>query len=205
MTVQTRDGVVRLAVEDWLRLIEEGDAALPAQLAQLPGVPEAVRAARRPLARVQLDVASPRVAVRHHAWAGDEAVAVLAHVRGAEHQLMPLPPPFLAGFLARLAGLRPHRVDGTREPRPVDEELLDDLFHPDDLRRSSAYAMLAARGAFALATAAPSGERRLAVVEDGRGLWAVEPEPGEEGWQLAPTTPTVLWRRMSAVGHDVRG
>jgi hypothetical protein len=164
-----------------------------------------VDAARAPEVQLQLDVAGPGAALRHHAWAGAQAVALLAQVHAELQQLMALPPPFLAGGLLRLTGVGPRRT-GTRQPRALDEELLDDLFHEDALRRASAYSVAGLDRAWLLATADGRSERRLAAVEDPQGWWLVEPlvEPGGDatgppGWQLVPTTPTVLWRRFTTV------
>ena len=85
----------------------------------------------------------------------------------------------------------------------MDQELLDDLFLDHDLRRSSAHQLLGLRHAWMLATFAPDSGHRLAVVVDDEGSWLVAPSP--DGWQLAPTTSTVLWRRLTSLllAHDV--
>ena len=110
---------------------------------------------------------------------------------------MAFPPSFLAGALARLTGIGPHRTR-PRQPRPVDVDLLDDLFVAGDLLRSSAFQTLALRQAWTLAAAGTAAEQRMAVAEDADGLWLVEPDDAG-GWQLVPTDATTLWRRLSAL------
>ncbi len=202
MTIEVRDGVVRLGPEDWRELVESGSATVEGhpQLAGVVGLTEAVHAARAPVVRLQLDVASADLHTRHHAWVDHEAVALLAQVSGEEHQLMAMPPSFLAGALARLVGLGPRRRTGELESRAVEQELLDDLFLDHDLRRASAHQLLGVRHAWMLATFAPGPGHRLAVVEDEEGAWLVA--PSTDGWQLVPTTATVLWRRLTSLLLD---
>lgn len=197
MTLHVREGVVRLTAQDWKDLVESPEA--PAEIADLPGFTRAITAARKPVLQLQLDVAADRLTTRHHAWVDLEAVALLAQVRGDEHQVMAFPPSFLAGALARLTRLGPHRT-GPRKPRDVEEGLLDDLFHADDMRRFSAYQLLGVRLAWMLATFGSETELRLAVVEDERGAWLAE--PGEAGWRMTPTDATALWRRLTTLVVD---
>ena len=112
MTLQVRDGVVRLEPRDWHEIVDAGAAALPAEAAALPGFVEAIAATRGPLVQVQLDVANARLAVRHQCWVSLEAVAFLAHVRGEEHQLMAFPPAFLPHAFERFARADPARGEG---------------------------------------------------------------------------------------------
>ena len=202
MTIEVRDGAVRLDPEDWRALVEGGAPALGRhpELAEVLGIAEAVHAARSPVVQLQLDVASADLHTRHHAWIDREAVALLAQVTGEKHQLLPMPPAFLAGALARLVGLGPRRT-AEREPRAIDQELLDDLFLDHDLRRASAHQLLGTRHAWMLATSAPDAGHRLAVVVDDDGDWLVAPSP--DGWQLVPTTATVLWRRLTSLLLDL--
>lgn len=199
MTLRVTDGVARLRPDDWRELVES--ASLPPELAALPGSAEAVSAARQPLAQVQVDVAGERLVARHHAWLDRDAVALLAHVTGEEHQLIAFPPAFLAGAIARLTGIGPHR-GAVRRPRPVGTDVLDDLFDTSDLLRSSAFRTLGARRAWTVAGVGQASERRLAAVEDAHGLWLVEPD-GTDGWQLMPTDATTLWRRLCTLALDL--
>ena len=173
MTLDVQDGAVRLQPEDWHDVVSEG--TVPAILADVPGVAEAIAATREPVVTVQVDVAGEAAALRHVCWVGHEAVAMLAQVHDAGHQLIVMPPSLLAGGIARVVRLGPHQV-ADREPRAVDVELLDDLFHGDQLRRASAYQMLGAQLAWIVAAEGDVGERRLAVLRTGDGLWLVEPD-----------------------------
>lgn len=197
MTLEVREGVIRLEPGDWVDLVESG--AVPEEVASIDGVPEAITAAREPVFQLQLDVADARRRSRHHAWLAPEAVALLLQVRGDEHQLMALPPAFLAGTLARLTRLNPRKTV-QHEPRAIEGDLLDDLFLDDEMRRMSAFQMLGAELAWVVATTGSENDLRLAVVEDEAGRWLVE--PGDEHVLLTQTSATEIWRRLTTLIVD---
>lgn len=204
MSAELVDGMLRLTPGDWAGLVEA--STLPVELSSVPGLPQAVTATRAPVVRLQLDVGGAALTTRHAAWIDHDAVALLARVHDDVHQLIPSPPSMLAGALVRLTGLGPVRTGRARSARAVEEEVLDDLWHDDDLRRGSAYAALGVDRAWILATDRPDrpgSERRLSAVRDVEGWWLAEPaESRDEGWQLVPTTPTLVWRLLTSLLLD---
>jgi hypothetical protein len=196
MPVEIRDGVVRLAPDDWTDLVERD--SVPDGLDGIAGLAEAIAATRDPAVQLQLDVASADRVARHHAWASPEAAVVLLQVDSDQHQLMPMPPAFVAGALARLTKLGPRKAPvEVPHPRDVDGDLLEDLFHLDDMRRMSAFQAMAVRFAWVLATSRAETDVRVAVVEDAAGRWMVE--EAEKGWQVVPTTATEIWRSLTSL------
>jgi hypothetical protein len=200
LPVRVRAGALRLPAAAWPELVRRGIDGLPPQAAGLPGMAEALAAARNPLLRLQLDVAGERGALRHLAFVDLEAVALLAQVRGEEYQLMALPPAHLAGALARLTHLGPIRSPDGPLPRTVDVQVLDDLVGDDPRRRAEAFRVSGLRRAWVLAASGPGIEQRLAVAEDGSGRWLVE--PAADGWHLVPTDATHIWRRLTSLLLD---
>lgn len=117
----------------------------------------------------------PAAALRHVAWIAPEAMAMLAQVDDREHQLMVLPPSFLAGSIARVGQLGPVLGAGQRDPREADPVLLGDLVHPDEMRRRSAFAVLEVDLAWIMAAEGSVGQHRLAVIRDTGGWWLAGP------------------------------
>lgn len=172
--------------------------SVPDGLDGIAGLAEAIAATRDPAVQLQLDVASAERVTRHHAWASPEAAVVLLQVDGDQHQLMPMPPAFVAGAVARLTKHGPRKAPAeVQHPREVEGDLLDDLFHSDEMRRMSAFQAMAVRFAWVLATSGAEADVRLAVVEDAVGRWIVE--EAETGWRVVPTTATEMWRSLTSL------
>lgn len=164
-----------------------------------PAYAAAMRAVNQPMVRVRVDVAGRARTQTHLAWVDLDTAALLLTVHDDELQLLATAPQHLAAAVARVVRLGPRKV-GEREPVAVEADLLEDLFHADDLRRLSAMTLVGADLAWTLAVGWPGGERLMSVVDGPTGLHLVE--PADECWQLTPVTATLLWRRLTALLPD---
>lgn len=201
--VDAASGVVRLDEEGFdalVRAAERPEGAEPEIAARLPevlavpGMPEALAAARHPEVEVRLDLAGRHGAQSHWMWLDLDAAAVLLQVRDRELQLVATAPQYFAAAVARVTRLGPRRV-GPREPLALGSDVVEDLFHTDQMRRTSALTLAGADLAWTLSVRWDGGERQLAVVDGENGLFEVEPL-GQE-WQLRPVTGTELWRLLT--------
>ena len=164
-----------------------------------PGYAAALQAVARPGVRVRVDVAGRALTQTHLAWADLDTVALLLTVHDDELQLLATAPQHLAAAVARVVRLGPRKV-GEREPAPLEPDVLEDLFHADDLRRLSAMTVVGADLAWTLAVEWPGGERLMCVVDGAAGLHLVEPDG--DRWTLTPVTATLLWRRLTTMLPD---
>lgn len=194
MSIEVRGSVIRLDVGSFEELV--GERPTGHEAFGVPGVAEAIEAVRDPAAHLDLDVAGPALVQHHRVWVDHEMSAFLLGVREDEHQLLAVPPALLGAGLARVLRIGPRPV-GPREPREVDEDLLEDLFHDDEMRRRSAYAGLDAHLAWNMGLFWPEGRRWFSVVDGPSGLWWVEGEAGAR--VLTPTTATEVWRVLSSL------
>lgn len=148
---------------------------------------------RAPLARLRLQVAGESVVQRHEGWVRREVAGLKLEVHAREYQLSAIEPQFLAAGLARVVRLGPRKV-GARAAMPVEADVVDDLFHPDDMRRISALKEIGAGFAWTLAVSWPGGAVTATVVDGEQGAFLVT---GDEELTLQPLSPTDLWRRLT--------
>lgn len=178
------------------------DAERPAEVDAVLAEPvyaAAMRAVARPSVRVRVDVAGRARTQCHLAWVDLDTVALLLTVHDDELQLLATAPQHLAAAVARVVRLGPRKV-GEREPVAVEQDVLEDLFHADEMRRLSALTVVGADLAWTLAVGWPGGERLMSVVDGPSGLHLVEPV--DDRWQLTPVTATLLWRRLTTLLPD---
>lgn len=160
-------------------------------------------ALREPVVSVDLVVASATTRVQHRAFLIDDAGAVLLGVASGLHQLMALPPAYLASALVRMSRLKPRRV-ADRVDVPFPASRLDDLVSTDQYRRTVALDDASADLAWRLALL--STEHRMDVTAtDGPGGVRLA-EPGAD--VLRALTNTAVYRIFStalfATGVDER-
>lgn len=199
MRVEHRaDGPVRLDREAFDELARAVRGGMPAgePVAGLLGsgaVDAALPALRDPWCHLGLRVAGPRLVQEHEGWAAPEAVALLLAVHDDVLALTAFAPALLAAMLARVVRLGPRR-NAEREPRSLAPDVVADLFHPDQLRRTSALAEAGAGWAWQLGVEwAGEGTSSvgMTVVDGDRGPHLVD------GDLLRPVTPTWVWRRLT--------
>ncbi|RKS75441.1 hypothetical protein CLV35_1907 [Motilibacter peucedani] len=204
LEVEAGSGVVRLDPDGLAALgrahagadsVPEGAAA---EALAVPGIPEALAAVAAPLATAELVVASGALVTTSRAWLARGAGALLLAVHGEVAQLLPVAPAAFPAAVARVVRLGPRRT--RRVPTPVEEAVLDDLAHADDLRRSSAYSELGADWSWVLDVRWQGGSRQLAAVDGSAGLALVEATPGSAS--LRPATATEVWRLLTRVLPD---
>lgn len=202
MSLRVDGRVLRFTEGDFQDLVlgEESSPSLADALA-VPGVPEALKAVRSPLAVLNVAVAGRNRLLSHQAWVTRDTVALLLDVREDERQLMALPPTLLASGLARLLRLGPRRV-AERSRCTVDGSALADLFSETEILRRSAFETLEVDLAWNLGLSWPGGDRWMSGVDGRSGLWLVAGD--EAAPRLEPTTATDLWRRLTTllVGVD---
>lgn len=193
MRIEVNSGAVRLDRESFQQLVRGTEAS---EALEVPGVPEALQAVRSPSIVINIDVAGPTGLHTHRVWVDAEMAAMLLAVRDEEHQLIAVPPAFVASGLARVLRLRPHKV-GVRESREVEEEVIADLFAGNDILRASAFETLAAGFAWNLGLSWPDGDRWLSVVVGRDGAWIVTGDENQP--RLQPATSTYIWRRLTTL------
>lgn len=197
MSIEVHDRVIRLDESAFQSLVAGGQDTVPQQQAlAVPGVGEALEAVRAPLAVINVDVTSPAVHQTHRVWVDPEAAALLLTVHGDERQLLAAPPALLASGLARVLRIGPRRV-GARAPRPVEPDVLADLYSETEILRRSAFDALAADLAWSIGLSSAGEDRWLSAVDGPDGLWLVAGD--EHAPRLEPVTATEVWRRLTTL------
>lgn len=196
MRIDVDDQVIRLDRAGFDELVGEAERPEDSAALRVPGVPQAISAVRNPVVQLNVDVAGHAAVQTHRVWVDHDMAAFLLAVHDGEHQLMAVPPALVAAGLARVLRVGPQPV-GPRAARAVDAELLADLFHPDELRRGSAFTILDLDFAWNLALVWPGGERWLAVGQGRQGAWRVTGEG--EHLELVPTNGTEIWRSLTGL------
>lgn len=152
------------------------------------------------LAEGRVVIGGMKAVLDHRFWIAPGAAAFFLSLGDGSGDLVGVAPTLVPARLARLVGLGPRRIDGERSPEPVDPDLLVDALHASELRRSSALAALGARRAWRLdlrgSAGDPVAERTMTVLDGDRGYWLVADGTPPH---LAPSTATVLWRRLTTV------
>ena len=194
MSIEVHEGAVRLDRGSFQELLDGAD--VPPELLEVTGVAEALAAVRSPAVVIHVDIASRGVQQTHRVWVDGEMAAMLLAVRDEEHQLVAVPPAFLASGLARVLRIGPHRTD-ERASRAVEEDVVADLFADSDILRASALETLGADFAWNLGLSWPDGDRGLCVVDGREGSWIVTGD--EEQTCLEPATSTDIWRRLTTL------
>ena len=184
-------------------------------------VAPAVHALSEPVCRLQVELRPGDGAERGGSgWVMSQAAALLLDLPEGLRELVTVHPTFVPAGLARVVGLGP-RPRVPAEPLHLPEPLAAALTGPDVTARRDAADSISnhldgttarrvvrslGRGSAgywsvrASWPAAPdrAGERLLRVVDTGdAGLWLVE--PGDGLTALWPTTPTVVWRALTAL------
>lgn len=203
MSIRVDGQLVRLTNGDFQDLVE-GPASSPAlqEVLAVPGMAEALDAARSPLVVLHVAVAGRGTILSHQGWVTPDAIALLLHVREGERQLMALPPTLLASSLARLLRLGP-RTTGERASRAVDSGLLADLFADTEILRRSAFDTLAVDVAWNASLSWRGGDRWMCGLDSTGGaggpggLWLVAGD--KDAPRLQPVTATDIWRRLTTL------
>ncbi len=160
----------------------------------------ALSAVRDPLVRLRCRVGG-RLVLEHHGWVTPEVAALLLDSGSGEYELVSLEPQFLAAALAKVVQLGP-REAAAPAATTVDADTVEDFFHHDHLRRTSALAQVEARLAWSVEVAWETSGRALTVVDTLRGaqlvVSATEPA-SQRAPSLTPTTATTLWRRLTTL------
>jgi hypothetical protein len=196
------DALVTAAADDG-GVAEEVDGGVPADVLDdvlaIPGMPQALAAAHDPLVQVRIDVAGRAGRQSHWAWLDLEGCALLLAVHEDERQLLATTPQLFAAAVARVTRIGPRRT-GPRQERRMPADVVEDLFHADEMRRTSAFAVAGVERAWTLSVTWGSGERQLAVIDGDEGLFRVEPGQEADGeWAVSPVTATDLWRALTTV------
>lgn len=189
--------VVRLHLDDWEQVLGE-TGQVPDSVAALPGMQQAVNAARRPGVKVSIEVAGRDSKGLHFAAADTEMVALMLQVDGPTYQLMAVPPTFFAGSLARLVHLGAARSSGGAAHERASEADVTALFADEQDTRSAALSGFGARLAWTIAVGTVDGSWGMTGIQDSSGHKLLETS-GHASGVFTPVSASAIWRMFSSL------